>query len=129
MGRRSENNFISRDAVQAIKYYSHNNLTEFFNRHHDMLNMGRSTFHRILAGESSSYENVVSIEDICTRLGIMDPGGGSTYYIYAKTIRNLIYNTSRLLSDEVIKELDRPAINDFRTFIRENRTLFLKMMK
>ncbi len=129
MGRPENIDMLSRDVAQAIRYYSFNSCSEFYLRFKNELPMSKATFHRIIQGENSSFENIASVESVCDRLGIMDKTGGSSYLDLATTMRNFLYNTTRVLNDEVIRGLDRPTINDLRVFVREHKSILLQMMK
>ena len=116
---------LSRDIAGAIKYFSYNNITEFWRRHKTELFMSRVTFHRAIIGENVYEENADIIENLAIRLGIADKQGGSIYLVKNRIIPILLKLIDQMIvcdhdSDELIVLFAK-----LRVFMRDSRTALL----
>lgn len=78
---------LSRDLIEAIRYYCFNNFTEFHRRHEKDLNMSYTTFSRALRGLKTTEDTIEVIEELAIDLGLYNNKTGGSDYIAYRVVR------------------------------------------
>jgi len=82
---------LSMDLAGALRYFCFYNLSEFYRRYGDELEMSRATFFRVVQGDYSSGDKVDRVTALCEKLGLMDTSGaGSSFLVKQNMITDLV---------------------------------------
>lgn len=110
---------LSADTISAMKDHCFNNMGEFYNRYGEHLEVGRSTFYRLMAGYPCATSKVLNVETAAQRLGIkksMDQGWVERKKILIKLIE---------LVDLLCQHMTLDHVGNLRLFIHKHRFTIL----
>lgn len=112
---------LSRDVAIALKHYCFNNITEFFRRYENELNMSKATFHRIVQGEYTSVDKINEVVILAKKLGlVLDDKEGCEWLVKKNLMGELIKKCVTLTNNPSIHNL-----GEVKTFIDKYRLAVL----
>jgi len=112
-------NKVSGDTIAAIKQYCYTNVSQFFKRHEEEIDLSRSTFFRLMGGHNSTSKNVLIMEQLAEKMGIkkaMDDGWMERQKLVNRLFKYL---------DDIMERPDMANLARLKTYLEKNRIRIL----